>query len=88
MTDAAVMLGQLRENLATIEESDDRAAMRQIVETLLHEVVVHTTGQGRDKTATLTIRYAFGGTSAIDTTRLKPTAPPTANCSAGRRRPA
>jgi len=62
---AATMLAQLRDNLETIEASGDVTATAAYVRMLVHEIVVTTEGEGRDKRATARVRYAFSSSRAI-----------------------
>ncbi len=53
------LLARLRERLADIEARDDWDAKRQVVETPVQEITVHTERDGKHKRGTITIRYVF-----------------------------
>ncbi len=59
LTDAAVLLGRLRSELAAIEREDNFEAKRRVVELLIAGITIETEGTGRNKRARITIRYAF-----------------------------
>jgi hypothetical protein len=54
------LLGSLRDEIALIEETDDWTRKRQIVELLVRQITVWTTGTGRGKSAELLVSYHFG----------------------------
>ena len=59
LTEVATLLGALREEIAEIEATEDRARMRQIIELLVTRIAVRTHGAGRAMNAEVTITYAF-----------------------------
>jgi hypothetical protein len=68
VVDATMMLHRLRDRLDEIEATNDTAAQQEIMAGLVQDIRVTTVGAGRDKEATVTIRYVFGRSSAVDTT--------------------
>jgi hypothetical protein len=56
MTDASVLLRRLRERLETVEETNDLATKRQVIELLVHGIRIDTDAQ-RGVSATIT--YVF-----------------------------
>jgi len=59
LADAAVMLTRLWGELDEIEWTDDFVRKREIVNLLVRRIVLHTEGEGWQKTASATITYAF-----------------------------
>lgn len=53
------LLARLRERLADVEARGDWDAKRQVVETPVQEITVHTERDGKHKRGTITIRYVF-----------------------------
>jgi site-specific DNA recombinase len=66
LADAAALLGRLRGRLEEVERTNDWATKRQVVEMLVREVRVQTTGTGQGKRAHVTARYDFGPMSAAE----------------------
>ncbi|SRR5579883_311543 len=60
LADATAMLGRLRDRLEEVERTDDWATKRAVVELLVRQVTVETTGTGRERRAVGRARYAFG----------------------------
>ncbi len=59
LTDAGVLLAQLRQRLEEIERTDDFETKRRVVELLVVGIVVETEGTGKTKRAVVRCRYAF-----------------------------
>ena len=82
LSEAAAMLARLRGRVEEIEAdaaSDDPErrvvglrAKQEIIELLVSGITVETSGEGRRKTAEVTIRYAFGEPTAVASSRNGP----------------
>jgi len=59
LRDATMMLLQLQEQLAEIEETGDVERKQQIIELLVAGITMRTEGEGKQRTVTATIRYHF-----------------------------
>jgi hypothetical protein len=59
LTDVATALSRLRGRLETIEQTNDLAAKREIIDLLVSRIAVHTEGDGRTRQPQIRITYAF-----------------------------
>jgi site-specific DNA recombinase len=76
-TAATTLLDQLRERLAAVEQQEDMAIKRQVVELLVAGIRVETTSTSRGKQATVTLTYTFAPERLVDSTMTRrSTAPP------------
>jgi site-specific DNA recombinase len=69
LTDAAAMLARLGDKLAEIEAKDDWALKREVVESLVARVLIHTEGEARARHAKAIITYAFEPVTVVDAAR-------------------
>ena len=63
---------RLQDHLAEIERDNDVAAKRHVIDLLVVGITVNTIGEGREKTAEVDIRYAFGAPRVIDSRTPRP----------------